>query len=145
MSSEEAIKACFRKFFVFWLTAKRSEFWQYWLFATVFAMVSVSLNEAIWRWPETLRMTIGYSFIAANIIVQIPLLAVTARRINDVGIFAWGTLFTSGAVAFYLVRFAAYNDPPTPLFFFLAGLLVILAWPSRNAQKLAIPLHEVQQ
>ena len=130
---------------MFWLKAKRSEFWQYWLFATVFAMVSVSLNEATWRLPETLRLAIGLCVVAANIVVQIPLLAVTARRINDVGMVAWGILLSAGAIAFYLVRFAEYNDPPTPLFFFLAGLLVILVWPSRNAKKLAIPLHEVQQ
>ena len=83
MTFGEAIQRCFNKYATFNGRAGRAEYWWWYLFtflgSAVFSAVSAIFGDSI---LESLFLWMGY---AANIALLIPTLAVSWRRMHDIG------------------------------------------------------------
>ena len=99
MNFTEAIKTCFSKYAVFRGRAQRSEFWWFFLFSVV--------SSAIVGFVPV----IGQLY---SLVLVIPSLAVSARRLHDIGRSAWWLLLhlvsflalAAGLVALVVIAFA---------------------------------------
>ena len=85
-----AIKTCFKKYFVFNGTAKRSEYWWFFLFCILAGVASqlldvVVLGQSIW-------VNYGTINIIVNLILIIPILSAGARRLHDTNKSGWWQL-----------------------------------------------------
>lgn len=78
MTPLEAVKTGFIKFADFSDTATRFEYWWFFAFVLLIALVSALLNERAWQ--------------VISVIVALPLIAVGCRRLNDVGRSGWWQL-----------------------------------------------------
>lgn len=88
-----AIKTCFAKYSIFSGRARRKEFWYWYLFicfTTIFAFLMSSLLALIFAASD---MGGGDIFIILNgiwsLVIFLPNLAVTVRRLHDVGHSGW--------------------------------------------------------
>lgn len=96
-----AVKTCFSKYATFSGRASRSEFWYWILFVsvagTVFNVVDFMIfGEGILTAPATLGM-------AFSLFVALPGLAVSARRLHDVGRSGWWQLIMLTGVGIILL------------------------------------------
>lgn len=85
----EAVKTCLKKSFVFKGRARRSEFWWWTLFSTVFGLIVSFIAEEL---PEdnlllTLLCTLGV--LAFAVYLGIANFAVATRRLHDIGRSGW--------------------------------------------------------
>ena len=81
MDFTQAIRTCFQKFADFKGRASRSEFWYFYLFVVLVNIIAV-----------VLALQITFFFVAWFIFALIsfvPALAVTARRLHDIGRTGW--------------------------------------------------------
>ena len=90
MNFQNSIKTCFKKFFDFKGRASRSEFWYFYLFsygivALLFLLTSFSIIQGSTAW------TLGIIFI---VVIFFPWIAVTARRLHDIGKSGWWQLIS---------------------------------------------------
>tara|TARA_E500000178_G_C17038381_1_gene764895 strand:+ start:5068 stop:5448 length:381 start_codon:yes stop_codon:yes gene_type:complete len=90
MNFQNSIKTCFKKFFDFKGRASRSEFWYFYLFsygivALLFLLTSLSIIQGSTAW------TLGIIFI---VVIFFPWIAVTARRLHDIGKSGWWQLIS---------------------------------------------------
>ena len=84
MNFQTSIKTCFKKFSDFNGRASRSEFWYFYLFAILGYFISIFL---------ALQMSFFFAFaIIFGLILFVPALAVTARRLHDTGKSGWWQL-----------------------------------------------------
>lgn len=81
-----------KKYAVFSGRARRKEFWMFTLFNIIFAVVAVVLDNVLGTASEGL----GYGLIYGlySLAVLIPSLAVTVRRLHDVGKSGWWILIS---------------------------------------------------
>ena len=90
MTIQESIKVCPRKYFDFSGRATRAEFW-WWVLAAVIVGVVLSAVDNF-----TNLMAGGYAYSPLSTIfslaVMLPHLAVTARRLHDIGKTGWWQL-----------------------------------------------------
>ncbi|WP_336140534.1 DUF805 domain-containing protein [Acinetobacter ursingii] len=77
----QAIVTCFKKYIVFSGRARRSEFWYFQLFCFIAMLVFT-----YWGTKSELMDTIGIIFFFATLL---PILAVTVRRLHDLGRSGW--------------------------------------------------------
>ena len=92
MSLTESIKTCFSKYAVFSGRAQRSEFWWFFLFSVVssaIANIVPVIGQIYW------------------LVLLIPSLAVSARRLHDTGRSAWWLLLYLASILATGVAFAA--------------------------------------
>ena len=84
MNFQTSIKTCFKKFSDFNGRASRSEFWYFYLFAILGYFISIFL---------ALQMSFFFAIaIIFGLILFVPALAVTARRLHDTGKSGWWQL-----------------------------------------------------
>ena len=84
MNFQTSIKTCFKKFSDFNGRASRSEFWYFYLFAILGYFCSIFL---------ALQMSFFFAIaIIFGLILFVPALAVTARRLHDTGKSGWWQL-----------------------------------------------------
>ena len=79
-----AIKICFQKFFIFTNRASRSEYWWFILFYTIFASIPTFV-------PNENLVVFGYIM---SLLLFIPGIAVTVRRLHDVNKSGWFILIS---------------------------------------------------
>ncbi len=84
MSFIDSIKTCFKKYATFSGRARRSEYWFWWLFATIVSSVAVAIQG---QDSSALSGIVGLVFL-------IPNLAVGVRRMHDVGKSGWYLLMS---------------------------------------------------
>ncbi len=99
----QAIVTCFKKYAVFSGRARRSEFWYFQLFCFIAMLVFT-----YWGTKSELMDTLGIIFFFATLL---PILAVTVRRLHDLGRSGWLILVT-------LIPFI--------------GVLVVLFWATQE-------------
>lgn len=108
-----AIRTCFAKYAIFRGCATRPEFWWFWLFNFLCQFLLGQVDKSMAP-PEAMHGAGLLSFLF-SLITLLPMLAVSARRLHDVGRSGWWQLLVL-----------------IPLF----GWLVLLYWlvqPSRES------------
>jgi len=81
MNFAQAIRICYQKFADFKGRASRSEFWYFYLFVFLVNIIAVVLALQI--------TSIFVVWIIFTLISFVPALAVTARRLHDIGRTGW--------------------------------------------------------
>ncbi len=88
MGFAEAISTCFRRYFDFSGRAVRSEYWWFVLFVLASNLALSAIEQMTWSAdPSGVEPTILTSMFA--LATLIPTLAVTARRLHDIGRSGW--------------------------------------------------------
>jgi uncharacterized membrane protein YhaH (DUF805 family) len=103
MNFIQSVKTCFKKFAVFKGRATRSEFWWFQLFGLGCSFIALTLDSALlgYDWSDTFTpLASGF-----EIVMVIPLMSVTARRLHDVGMSGWFQLPVLGTYLLYLEFF----------------------------------------
>jgi uncharacterized membrane protein YhaH (DUF805 family) len=96
MTITESIKTCLKKTFVYSGRASRTEFWYFTLVCTlVMYPLGAVQNYLTFTYGDVnSRDLINYIFQAINLLLGLPLLAVTTRRLHDVNRSGWWQLLT---------------------------------------------------
>ncbi len=104
MSFSDSAKTVWNKYAVFTGRARRSEFWWWFLLTAILGSVTTALDQDF-----------GPLNVVYSLIVLLPNLAVTIRRLHDINYSGWYFLFVF-----------------IPLF----GLLLMLWWTTRDSQRI---------
>ena len=112
MNFQNSIKTCFQKFSDFNGRASRSEFWYFYLFAILVYFISIFIAIQI-----SIRLWFAVAILSV-LILFVPALAVTARRLHDTGRSGWWQL-------------TAY----IPYVGFIAGIILIVIWCTEGEKK----------
>lgn len=111
MGFGEAIGTCLRKFVTFHGRARRSEYWFFVLFATLAGIAAGVVDQAL---PGTTQGA-GPVTGLLNLVLFLPQLAVTVRRLHDSNRSGWVLLVLlvviAGAVAGFATSLAILFDP----------------------------------
>ncbi|MBL4616372.1 MAG: DUF805 domain-containing protein [Robiginitomaculum sp.] len=97
MNFGESISTCFRKYFTFYGRASRSEYWWFMLFTVLAGIVLPIIDMSVFEIIEarvfawTVADILPFSTIF-NIVVFVPTIAVTARRLHDTSRSGWWQL-----------------------------------------------------
>ncbi len=96
----EAVKTCLKKSFVFKGRARRSEFWWWTLFSTVFSFIVSLPAEEISEDNVLLMVLYTLGLLALCVYLGIANFAVATRRLHDIGRSGWwyGATLIFGAV-----------------------------------------------
>ena len=96
----EAVKTCLKKSFVFKGRARRSEFWWWTLFSTVFGFIVTLPAEEISEDNVLLTVLYALGLLALCVYLGIANFAVATRRLHDIGRSGWwyGASLIFGAV-----------------------------------------------
>ena len=89
MDIQESIKTCFKKFATFEGRASRSEFWWFQLFYIMVVIVAIILDGILVGGNIE---SAGALEIVSQLLLLLPALAVTARRLHDVDKSGWWML-----------------------------------------------------
>jgi len=96
--------------------ARRKEYWMYTLFNTIFAIIAAVADNVLGLTFEVEGINVGYGYIYLlyGLLVFIPELAVSVRRLHDVGKSGWYLLLAFipiiGAI-WLLVLFVTDSEP----------------------------------
>ena len=100
MNFFNSIRVCFLDYAVFKGRARRSEFWWFQLFVILGAFAALFIDTAFLGFDEYSNFTpVSTTFDVATLL---PLSAVTARRLHDVGLSGWFQLPVFLFYGFYL-------------------------------------------
>lgn len=112
MQFHEAIRSGFRNYVTFSGRAARSEYWYWVLFALLVAAVSAILDAALFPWSDYDTAPIGS---VTSLILFLPGLAVSARRLHDIDRTAWWLLLVLTVVgALLLIVWACFEGTRGP-------------------------------
>ena len=89
MDIQQSIKTCFKKFATFDGRASRSEYWWFQFFYFLVVIVAVILDGVL---VGGNLETAGALEIVSQLVLLLPALAVTARRLHDVDRSGWWML-----------------------------------------------------
>ena len=110
MNFQTSIKTCFKKFSDFNGRASRSEFWYFYLFGIIVYFVGMLISVQA---PFFFGVLIIF-----GLVVFVPALAVTARRLHDTGRSGWWQL-------------TAY----IPYIGIIASIILIVVWCTKGERK----------
>lgn len=104
MNFTEAVSSCFKKYTTFAGRSARSEFWYWVLFTVLVSMGCGILDGALFPSTDPMRSTgpIGALFSLATLV---PGLAVTARRLHDIGRSGWWMLIALTGIGILLLLY----------------------------------------
>lgn len=88
MSFTDAIRSCFQQFVGFDGRARRSEFWNWFLFKVLVGIVTALLDRYLLNQTGALGTISGI----VNLVLLLPSLAVNCRRLHDTGRSGWWQL-----------------------------------------------------
>ena len=100
-----SVRTCFLDFAVFKGRTRRSEFWWFQIFCIIVTLTLSTLDTAIFGYSDAAITPLATTF---DVAVVIPLAAVTARRLHDVGKSGWFQLPT---FLLYLIYFEGKVSP----------------------------------
>lgn len=138
-----AVKTCFRKYFVFWGRARRSEMWNFFLFIILANLILSFIDALIFNTPMPLYARggqIGFNFgdgplgSIFSYLTLVPWLTVGIRRMHDTGRTGWwwGGLYLafSAWVLINLFMFPAFGRGSSEVVrtLFSIGSLTLLLW-----------------
>lgn len=103
MNIQQAVETCFRKYVDFSGRASRSEYWWFFLAYLIVAIVAI-----------VGRLINQYIPIAVILVVLLPLMAVTVRRLHDIGKSGWMILIGLIPIIGMLVLIYLYVQPSQP-------------------------------
>ena len=89
MDIQQSIKTCFKKFATFDGRASRSEYWWFQFFYMLVVLVAVILDSIL---VGGNLESAGALEIVSQLVLLLPALAVTARRLHDVNRSGWWML-----------------------------------------------------
>jgi uncharacterized membrane protein YhaH (DUF805 family) len=91
----EAVAVCFQKYAVFRGRASRSEYWFWTLFVTLVTIASTVIVEATFAMAtsEALFGLVALLDIGVSLALILPGIAVSVRRLHDIGRSAWNLLW----------------------------------------------------
>ena len=119
MNFQTSIKTCFNKYSVFSGRASRSEFWFFYLFVLIGYIACFVLMMAI-------SFKLLWLFIIFVLLIFVPTLSVTARRLHDINKSGWFLLLPLPASILETI-FAASSESLEILFLVIGlGLYVYL-------------------
>lgn len=86
MSFGAAVSTCFRKYATFQGRARRSEYWYWCLFNILvdFVLIAIDYSAYLVVWGDVGILTTLFSLV-----VLVPNIAVTVRRLHDIGRSGW--------------------------------------------------------
>lgn len=92
MSFGESVKTCFQKYVTFKGRARRSEYWWFWLLNLIVSIVTLVLDYKL----DMINIEFGIGALSGlyTLIVFLPSLAVSVRRLHDTGHSGWYYLLT---------------------------------------------------
>ena len=116
MTIQDSVRQCLRKYADFSGRATRAEFW-WWVLATAIASLAVSVVDRVIDVLIAFVVGFGLSPFTAifALAILLPNLAVTARRLHDIGRTGWWQL------VWYVIAFVG----TIPL---IAGLVITIIW-----------------
>ena len=89
MNIQTAIKTCFNKYATFSGRASRSEYWFFYLFTIIASIVTWVIDTMLLGYNAEDTGAISLIF---QIIIILPVIAVGARRLHDIGKSGWWQL-----------------------------------------------------
>lgn len=112
MSFFESISTCLvKKYFTFSGRATRSEFWWFHLFTIL--VIYGSFFLCIWIYPNNPEIVFSV-YGVLMLLLFIPKLAVSVRRLHDVGISGWGLLIGLIPIVGLFMLLTQYLSPSIP-------------------------------
>lgn len=112
MSFGESVKTCFQKYVTFKGRARRSEYWWFRLLYFIAGIVTVVLDYQM----GTINIELGLGALSGlySLIVFLPGLAVSVRRLHDTGHSGWYYLLTFIPIlgALFLLYFFVSDSAP---------------------------------
>lgn len=112
MSFGESVKTCFQKYVTFKGRARRSEYWWFCLLNFIAGIVTVVLDYQM----DTINIELGLGALSGlyTLIVFLPGLAVSVRRLHDTGHSGWYYLLTFIPIlgALFLLYFFVSDSAP---------------------------------
>jgi uncharacterized membrane protein YhaH (DUF805 family) len=107
MTFQQAVKSCFSKYVTFSGRASRSEYWYWVLFATLGSIVTLIVDTAVLGFDPSGVTPITSIF---DLVITLPGIAVSARRMHDMDRTAWWLLLTlTGIGAIVLLIWFCYR------------------------------------
>jgi len=98
----QAVQQGFANYINFSGRSDRSEFW-YWLLATFLFMAGgIAFDTAVFQVPDGVR---GPASAIVSIVIALPTLSVSFRRLHDVGRSAWWILLASTGLGLPIVLY----------------------------------------
>ena len=112
MSFGESVKTCFQKYVTFKGRARRSEYWWFWLLNLIVSIVTLVLDYKL----DMINIEFGIGALSGlyTLIVFLPSLAVSVRRLHDTGHSGWYYLLTFIPIlgALFLLYFFVSDSAP---------------------------------
>ncbi|MBP7001743.1 DUF805 domain-containing protein [Amaricoccus sp.] len=110
MGFAEAISSGFSQYATFAGRASRSEFWYFTLFTWLISIISSIIDASIGSSPES----IGVVGLMISLVIFLPGLAVSARRLHDIDRTGWWLLMMILPIIGWIVLLVFYCTKPTP-------------------------------
>ena len=104
MQFMEAVQTCLRKYATFKGKAERPEFWYWVLFNWILSMIAYTIDTAIAGGTDPMTR----SLVVSNVVVLatvMPTIAVSVRRLHDVGRSGWWFLLTFTVIGALLLLY----------------------------------------
>ncbi len=111
MTFAEAVRACFRRYATFSHRARRSEFWWFSLFLVLAQIILGLIDAALLGVAPDGSGPLGLAFSLATLL---PGLAVSVRRLHDIGRSGWWYLLILVPLAGALVLLWWWTRPSEP-------------------------------
>ena len=106
------VKTCFQKYVTFKGRARRSEYWWFWLLNLIVSIVTLVLDYKL----DMINIEFGIGALSGlyTLIVFLPSLAVSVRRLHDTGHSGWYYLLTFIPIlgALFLLYFFVSDSAP---------------------------------
>ena len=144
MYFEQAIGTCFRKYATFSGRAQRSEFWWWVLFSEVGGIIFSLLDAALFGMgPFIASQSFGISqFFGVlgtifSLIIFLPNIAVTARRLHDIDKSGWWQIIGLPIIAILIFAFISYMPiiiGIAVVVLFAIAIILIVWWATKGTQ-----------